>query len=515
MSVRRQAEYALKVAGISPAAAAHDPDPDARQPNAGHLARRIALNTGTQLGGTLLGTVVSLVFLRLATSYLGLSSFGELAIAIGVAGLVVTLADLGISTTLTREIAKRPDQTDEIAANLLVFRIAGAAAMVVAVWLAIPFLPYSHTTKIAVAISLGGVFFTSVGSFSRAFFQAHLQLQRQAALDFAQKVLNVVALTAVIVVGAHLIALVSALVVVNGVICAWALWLARPFWRPRVAFRWSLARPLIRDSVWIGLVSMIGLLHYRGDAVLLSLLKPAADVGIYTVAYRFVDMAFLLPAFLVGAVFATLTRYAHADDSGRRDALFNRVLQVLVLSSVAIVVGIVALASPLIRLLVGDDFAAAVEPTRILALSLVFIFASPVFYNLLIAVNRQRQLVILGLLALTLNIVLNLILIPRYSYNGAAAATVVSEGFSFVGTAFVTLRVTRLRIDVSFMRRACVPTAAAAAAVVALRGQNAWLACTAAEAVFGVLIVALGLLTRQDLAVVLRRSHSDVVGSGL
>jgi O-antigen/teichoic acid export membrane protein len=498
------------MARTTPVAAAIDPDPGAGPSRERSLAQRVALNTGSQMAGTLLGIVVSLFFLRLSTSYLGVSSFGDLSIVLSLGGLIITLADLGVSTTLAREIAKHPEQTEELAANLLVFRIAGAAGMVVVAWLAIPFLPYSETTKLALALSLVGVFLTSVGTFPRAFFQVHLQLQRQAMLDLGQKLLNLVAMVAVILVGAHLLALVSLLVAANGVICVWAFRQARPFWRVQFGFRRSLARPLIRDSISIGLVSMVGLLHYRGDAVLLSLLKPAADVGIYTIAYRFIDLAFLLPAFLVGAVFATLTRYAHAESSERRDALVNKVLQILLLSSVATAVALFTLAPSIVRLLVGARFAAAIEPTQILACSLAFIFVSPVFYNLLIAVNRQQQLVTLGLAAVALNVGLNLILIPPYSYNGAAIATVASEGFSFAGTVVLTQRALRLRIDRSFIWRACVAALAAAAVVATLRSANPWLSCFLAEAVLVGLALAFGLVRMQDIAVVARRHDTDV-----
>src|SRR5206468_1134034 len=102
---------------------------------------------------------------------------------------------------------------------------------------------------------------------------------------------------------------------------------------------------------------------------------------------------------------------------------------------------IFTLAAPLVRIVAGTEFADAVLPARILAASLFFLFVSPVFYNLLIAVNRQRDLIAINLAALIFNLGLNLLLIPRFSYNGAAVATVLSEGLAFSGTFWLARKI--------------------------------------------------------------------------
>jgi O-antigen/teichoic acid export membrane protein len=472
----------------------------------GTLAQRVAFNTGIQVVGLVLGIFLSFAFLRLATGYLGVNAFGELAVVLTLGGLIVTLADFGINTTLAREVSKHPDDRDRLAGTLLSFRFAGAAAISVLVLLALPFTPYPHALRVALAVSLFGVFFTSVGTFPKAFFQVNLSLQRQAALDLTQKVLNVAVLLVAIWVGLGLLALVALLAAVNLVVAVCSFVLARRYWRFNVRWRWTRqSRRLIRSSLTIGLVSMIGLLHYRGDAVLLSLLKPAKDVGIYSIAYRFVDQAFVLPGLLMAAIFPTLTRYANDSDRDRRDRLVNKTFQVLLLSAVFVAIAVFTLSPLLITWIAGDDFLAAIEPAQILAFSIVFLFVSPVFYNLLIAIDRQRALVVLGLVALTLNVILTLSLIPRYSYNGAAVATVVSEGFTFFATLFLCRRLASARIDAWLVVRVGMATIAALSSVALMRGDAAWLSFAVAEGLFIVFAFGVRAITQADLRLLFER----------
>ena len=422
-------------------------------------------------------------------------------------GLVAILADLGVTTTLTRELAKAPEDADRLGGDLLRFRLASS---IIAAFSSSPSSRSSRTRttpRSALAISLATMVFTILGGFPAAFFQANLRQEYTAAIDVATRVLGLAAIVLVRVFDLGLYGLVGLLVVVNGLACVWAFSLSRRFWRINIRFRWSRARGLLGDSVVIGLVSMIGLLHFRGDAVLLSLMKPARDVGIYAIAYRFVDQAFMLPGLFVGTMFPIITRAIH-EDAARAQRAINRTFQTLLLGAIAVTVLIFVLAHPLVHLVAGTEFDASIRPLRILAFALPFIFVAPVFYNVLVVINRQRRLILIGAASLAVNVGLNLILIPRYSYNGAASATVVSEG----------LCAPRLRRGARPLRlpfREDLPatgpraTAAAAGVVALMRSESPWLAVALAELAFLAAAYALRAVTRADLQVILRTAPPD------
>ena len=157
---------------------------------------------------------------------------------------------------------------------------------------------------------------------------------------------------------------------------------------------------LIRDSILIGLVSMIGLLHLRGTRIMLSL-KPADDVGIYAIAYRFIDQAFVLPGLFVATMFPIITRAVH-QDAQRAQRAINNTFQALVLGAIAVTIMIYVLSGPLVRLVAGPEFEASATPLRILAFALLFMFVAPVFYNVLIVINKQKHLILVGVLSIAL-----------------------------------------------------------------------------------------------------------------
>ena len=115
--------------------------------------------------------------------------------------------------------------------------------------------------------------------------------------------------------------------------------------------------------------------------------------------------------------------------------------------AVPMLVGTVFLADKMI-LFFGEGFADAAAALRILIFAAGVDFFSVFFAGFLMAWNRQRDLTLLQAGALILNVVVNLILIPRYGHVGAAAATMLSRGIIFIVCflwVFKRLRLTELR----------------------------------------------------------------------
>lgn len=469
-----------------------------------NLAQKVAFNTGIQVVGQLVTLAIGLVTLRLTATYLGVTEFGHLAIVLSLTGLVAIIADLGVTTTLARELAKSPAEADRLGGDLLGFRLVSSVGSALLLLAAIPFMPYDHATKSALLISLPAMVFTVLGGFPGAFFQTHLRQELSAAVNLLTRSLGLLAILVVRMFDLGLYGLVGLLVAVNAIGCVVAFVLSRSFWRINVTFGWTRARPLFRDSILIGLVSTIGLLHLRGDAIMLSLLKPADDVGVYAIAYRFVDQAFLLPGLFVATMFPIITRLMH-QHTEKAQRVIAKTFHVLVLGAIAVTIMIYVLSDPLVRLVGGPEFRESATPLRILAFALLFMFVAPIFYSALIVINKQQHLVLVGVASVVLNVGLNLVLIPRYTYNGAASATVISEAFSLAGLFVVARRHYDFRLEPTFLIRVLGATVIAGGVVVLLSSKSPWLSVVAAELTFGLAAYAFRALTRADVRMVLER----------
>jgi O-antigen/teichoic acid export membrane protein len=296
------------------------------------------------------------------------------------------------------------------------------------------------TTRNAIAIALPLILFMTVASAVGVLFQARLEMDRVATAEIFGQAVAASLIVLVVVSGLSVYAAVGAAVTGAFANAALLLLLARriesvrPLLAPR---RWAA---LLRKALPLGLSLMIAVVYFRADAVLLSILKGAHAVGIYGVAYRLLEAVVAFPGFLYVSVFPLLTQAAARRDLDNLRNVTQRAFDVLVLAAVPVVLGTIAIAPEIVDALAGDRFDAAVTPLRIVIVGAGLMFVNGLFAYVLIAVDWQVTLLWTGAMTLAFNLALNLVLIPRYSYNAAASVATASEALMLVTLVVLVMR---------------------------------------------------------------------------
>ena len=189
---------------------------------------------------------------------------------------------------------------------------------------------------------------------------------------------------------------------------------------------------------------------FRLDAVILSQFKGNDAVGFYGVAYRLLESTLFITYTFVAALLPTLSRLT-ADSTPTIGEAFELGLKLIAMALLPIGVGFVLFAEPMVHLLYGSDYDPSVPAVRLLGVAAAFYGVS--FLGRapsLIAQGRQRVLPWITAVVLVLNVGLNLLVIPEYSFKGAAAVTSISEvvlaSMTLVFVLRLTGRVSALRV---------------------------------------------------------------------
>lgn len=190
----------------------------------------------------------------------------------------------------------------------------------------------------------------------------------------------------------------------------------------------QFVKEIFIKSLPIGLMLIFNLVYFRADMFLLSLFSSSRDVGIYGLSYKFFDFLIALPLFLSNAIYPFLIKAK--NENTKFFKLTNNYFIIFLLLSVVIIIPF-WFASPLFAL-IKSDFAGSIIPFRILLLSLPFFFTTSFLQWVLITLGKQRFLMYIYLFSTVLNIVLNIIFIPQFSYIACATITLVSEALVFV-----------------------------------------------------------------------------------
>jgi O-antigen/teichoic acid export membrane protein len=202
----------------------------------------------------------------------------------------------------------------------------------------------------------------------------------------------------------------------------------------------SLIRGMIGESWPLMLNHFLATIFFQIDIVILEALKGARIVGKYSVSYRWLLAINIIPAFFTQALLPVMSRQANED----REALKRTYsLGIKLLVSIAIPTAILFtfLADGLTLVLGGAEY----MPEGSIALQ-IMIWSIPLGWvnsltqYTLIAVDLQRKITRAFVIAVTFNIVSNVLLIPQYGYKAAAVTTIFSEMVLFIPFAILLQR---------------------------------------------------------------------------
>jgi O-antigen/teichoic acid export membrane protein len=170
-------------------------------------------------------------------------------------------------------------------------------------------------------------------------------------------------------------------------------------------------------------------IFFKIDSVMLSLMKGDVETGIYGAAYNLLYAVTFIPMVLSTVLYPVLTRFYATNKK-----LFKNNLTIIVkyflLAAIPVVLFFVVFAEPLIILIYESKYMEAVPVLRIIGIGLLFVFLNFVLSMILNTVEKQKFVAISSFSAMALNLILNFILIPKFSIMGATVATVITE-FTF------------------------------------------------------------------------------------
>ena len=185
------------------------------------------------------------------------------------------------------------------------------------------------------------------------------------------------------------------------------------------------------SGVWpFGLAGIFYLIYFQSDIILVKYLVDDVAAGIYKVAFVVMAAVYLFPSVVYQKfLLPKLHRWAYHDSA--RLARTYRVGNIVMLAlGVLAMLMLWLLVPPVLPWLFGGDYRDAVALVMVLAVAAPFRFLASSAGAMLVTRDYMRLKVKLMGGAALVNIVLNLLLIPKYGAVGAAVATVVTEVFT-------------------------------------------------------------------------------------
>jgi O-antigen/teichoic acid export membrane protein len=404
------------------------------------LARKIAYNVILNSFLKVFSTVaLSLLSIRLMTGYLGQEGFGKYATILAFFAFFTAVADLGLGSVTAREISREGADEENILGNVVALRLVSSLCLFFLSPLVIFFFDYSRDVEIGIFIAALATIFSTLSFVLNGVFQKNLAMDKVAMVEFLGKLLQVGLIVLIVREDWGFLPIAGTLLASLSFNALTAFFLSRRYTSFRLHFNFAFWKRFLHNSLPMGITAIITFAYFKMDTILLSLLQSNAHVGIYNVAYKIMENLIFFPAMLAGLILPLLSRFIFTKRE-RFEEIANKTFKVFCLIITPLIVGTWFLAKDIVAIVSGDGFQESATVLRVLIFALGWIFFGNYFNMLLVVGNAQKKLMQTLIFAAVFNIVLNLFLIPRYSYMGAASTSLLTEALVVFLTGFLTYR---------------------------------------------------------------------------
>ncbi|MBI2039708.1 flippase [Candidatus Microgenomates bacterium] len=381
---------------------------------------KISQQTGWQVLGKIITSVSTFIILGVVTRNYGEEGTGVFTLALTYLAILYLLSDFGFNAHVLRKFSIFNFQFSIEWRKLLGTRIIWSVILVVLAVGLLPFWPFA-TKEFSQAIMIGSLAIVGSGVFvtCNLIFQSKLRYDLSVLASSTGTIISLVVFVYLIWLKYPIPFLMLAHLLGWTIIAMVAFVLIRKIGQvvfPIYDKQYTIN--LFKTSWPIAATLALNVVYFRADSFMISYFRSNAEVGIYNVAYSVFQTALVLPTFIMNAYYPMMLKSFKG-------------IKIVALGLLVIASGstlLVLILAPFIsKLLTGGGFLGTSLSLQILSLGFPAYFLSALLMWIMVTQGRYKIMLIIYAVGLVVNLVLNLIYIPQYSFVAASWITVISE----------------------------------------------------------------------------------------
>lgn len=396
-----------------------------------NVIQRIVKNTGALFVSHFVTSILSLLLTISIARNLGDVVFGRYSFAIAFTAIFAIFSDLGYNTLMIREVARDKSQARKYLSNIISIRLILSIIVFIFIVVTINIMEYPDDVKQIIYLFSIFVLIESFSAVFKTLFRAFEKMEYESGVTTITNMLRVSLGLLVIYLGYGLIEIAMVYILtsifgflINFVVCE------LKFIKPKIEFDIIFWKRTIMLAIPLSMLSVFDLIYSRTDTIMLSMMKGDEVVGWYNAAYGLVFGLKPIPLLFINALFPLMACY-YVSSKDSFEKIHELSFKYLFVLGLPLTIGTILLSERIIHLIYGNQYLLSIIALQILSWDILLMFCCMPLGGLLISIDKQNKLAILVGITAFINVILNLLLIPSYSYVGAAIASILSQTFLF------------------------------------------------------------------------------------
>lgn len=443
------------------------------------MFKKIASNTIIQIISKIITAVIAIFLLSILTKYLSIEGFWLYSKIFNYLGIFAFLADLGLYTIMIREISEKNNSknTEKIVWNVLTLRIILGTIIIFVALIIAYFLPWYNSNLELLSIFIIWIFtlISLINSTFLAYMQSQLKMEFSLFSVVAGKILNLWLVLFIVYFlfidntqNSIIYIFISALIwiILNTYLNYWyskkTCNISMRFDKDYIKYIFKISLPY-----WIAL--FLSVIYFKIDIILLSIIeweKANISIALYSLPMRIIEVLMVISGFYLNSILPKLSRLFSINSKiAVNKKKYNELQKILIISFkilfsfwlIVFVFGAL-FREYIIRIIWTENY---INPTNhifnstdaflIVLAVLIFNAISLLFIYIFIWAKKQSILLKINIFITILNIIWNIILIPKYSFIWAGIMTLISQILLFLITYYYSRKIIKFSFPKIFI----------------------------------------------------------------
>ena len=343
------------------------------------------------------------------------------------------MIDFGLDYIAVRDVSVKNENLNPFFNVVFLFRIFFTlvilAGIILYYWL------FNANKVIITALIVLLLFQTTVIllQFFRALISAFHDFSLYSALLVFEKLIIVVFGFISLIFSSNLIYFLSALLAGNLISFVFFLYTLRKHYNLKIGIpKHEPFNYIIKSSLPLVLMNVFIMAYFRVDVLILNFIVGSKEIiGIYGSIHRIIEMYFLIPAIIMSTAFPIISKKYNIDNPYIINLVKN-LLNFITVISFPIVIIIAFNSYNINYLIFGRDYRSGYSGLIFLIWTILPLGYNYILGHILIVANKQKYCAITLAVASVINIILNYLLIPKFSFMGTCIALLITEIIIFI-----------------------------------------------------------------------------------
>lgn len=389
--------------------------------------KTIFKNMSWLLISQIIASVCAFIWTILMARYLGVSNYGIFGFATSFTAILAVTVDLGINTHVIRHVATDYDSAPKYLGNAMPLKsIFGIGTMI----LTLIILILMKTDELTLTVTLLFAIEMIIKSFINLLngsFQAFEEGKYQGIGNTLLHIILLIFILITIFTDFGLIGISISYILANAITLIYTYYAFKNnIAKPKFELDLEFCKRITILSLPFAVIGLLYTIYYSIDIVMLTNMVGSYASGIYNATYKLISVLTLFYSVYTAVIFPVMSKFFN-DDESMLLISFEKSIKYLMLVIIPIAIATVFYSTDIIHLIYGHKYDAASSVLCILIWTVCLLFISGAANSLLNASHKEVAVTKIYAIAAVFNIVLNFVMIPYFSYNGAAITTVLSD----------------------------------------------------------------------------------------